>query len=133
MTEVPGVRRRVTYDRADIVAAAWEEFRKRARKGRSWKGCENCEPTRRDPKAEVFVHHVVSQRRLKRLARDRKLPEVRLLVLLTDPRDGMLVCDRCHQNHESRAEAIRRDNIPQPAWEFARELGLIDELLDEYR
>lgn len=132
MTDVPGVRPRVTYDRADAISAAWEAFRRRARKGRSWKGCENCPPARRDPNAELEVHHVISQRRLKRLARDKRLPRLRLLILLTDPRNTMLLCDRCHPGHESRMRRINSENVPQAAWEFARDLGLLDELLAEY-
>lgn len=102
------------------------------RGGAGWHGCEVCEPEKRDPNAWTEVHHVISQRRLKRYAQDNSLPTLRLLELLTDPRNSIVLCRPHHGNHTVRMNRIPLAKIPDAAWAFARELGLERELMQEY-
>ena len=112
---------------------AWQRFYDDARKMRkAWLGCEVCPPEKRDPNAWLEIHHVISQQRLKRLARDRKLPEMRKLDLLTDPRNSIVLCRECHHKHTIRHETLPLRSIPAAAWDFCRELGIKDELIKEY-
>jgi hypothetical protein len=127
------VRRRVEFDRPDAVSAAWESFWRRARRrARHWEGCEACPPERRDPGALVHVHHVIPQQRLKQYASEHHLDQRQLLELLTDARNGLVVCERCHHGDTSRMEPIRREAIHEEAWSFARDLGLEDYVKDRY-
>jgi hypothetical protein len=130
--ETPGVRQRIPYDRADAVAAAWERYYKASRKGKSWKGCVVCPPERRDPNAQTEVHHPIEQQRLKTYAKDKGIGYLRLLRLLTDDRNSMLVCQTCHHGHTSGMNPLPRRALSQPAWDFAAELGLTDELMEGY-
>ena len=129
-SDTPGVRR---TDRTpkDATRAAWDRYYNEARK-RAWKGCQACPPEQRNPKAWLEVHHVISQQRLKRLAVERKLPSVRRLDLLTDPRNSIVLCKECHHKHTVRFERLPLAVIPAAAWDFARENGLKDELIKEY-
>ena len=69
MNGTPGVRRR--EGPADAGRRSWDTFHKQARKrAKAWEGCEVCEESRRDPNAWTEVHHVISQKRLKKYARD---------------------------------------------------------------
>jgi 5-methylcytosine-specific restriction endonuclease McrA len=129
----PGVRK-IDRTPTDPVRAAWDRFYRESRKMRkAWKGCEACPPEKRDPNAWLEIHHIISQRRLKRLAVERKLPQMRKLDLLTDPRNSIVLCRDCHHRHTVAHEAIALDAIPRPAWEFADELGLRGEVMGEYR
>ena len=113
----------------------WERFVKAARKmrgGAGWQGCEVCPPEERDPNAWTEIHHVISQQRLKKYARENSLPAMRLLEILTDPRNSIVLCKRHHGNHTVRMERIPMSAIPDAAWEFAKELGLEEELIEEY-
>lgn len=133
MMATPGVRRRDDTPK-DPRRAAWDRFYREARKmRRAWLGCEVCPPEERDPNAWLEIHHVISQQRLKRLARDRKMPEMRKLDLLTDPRNSIVLCRPCHHRHTVRNETLPLSSIPPAAWDFARELGLKDELIKEYQ
>lgn len=131
--EPPGVRRIPEPD--DLTRRWWGRFVKAARRmrGAGWQGCEVCEEAERDPNAWTEVHHVIAQQRLKRYARENDLPAKSLLALLTDPRNSIVVCKRHHGNHTVRVEPIPMSAIPDAAWEFAKELGLEDEMLKEYR
>lgn len=111
----------------------WNRFYREARKlGKHWKGCHACPPGKRDPKALLQVHHVVSQRRLKRLAKDRKMTPLELLRLLTDPRNSMLVCETCHDRHTLRHTPLPRSAISEAAWEFIYDWHLEEEIMKEY-
>lgn len=111
----------------------WNRFYREARsRGKHWKGCAACPPRERDPKAILQVHHVISQQRLKRLAKDQHLPPLERLRLLTDPRNSMLLCEDCHSAHTNRAKKLPRRAVSNRAWDFAFELDLIEELMDEY-
>lgn len=127
------MRRRVHWDRADIVAQWWQRFHEESRRlGKHWEGCHNCTPEERDPNEPVDSHHVVSQADLKRIGRDRRWPKVRLLRVLTDPRNSMLVCARCHHQHTINFKPLRREALRPYAWDFARELGLVEKVRAEY-
>lgn len=132
MSEAPGVRRRGPK-RTDPVGAAWESYYEGAKRlRRSWRGCEVCPPTRRDPNAITQIHHIISQRRLKRYALDKRMDTHRRLELLTDKRNAIIVCEQCHHLHTTAMRPIPLNLIPPPAWEFVKELGLVDELITEY-
>jgi len=132
MTETPGVRK-ADNTPAEPSRAAWDRYYREAKKlRRSWKGCEVCPPAKRDPNAWLEIHHVISQRRLKRYSVERKLPEMRRLALLTDPRNSIVLCQACHHKHTVRHTPIPLITIPADAWDFAKELGLKDELIAEY-
>lgn len=118
----------------DARSQMWGSFRREARAaGRSWQGCAVCPPERRDPNAELDVHHVIPQQKLKAVARDRKVTKLTLLRWLTDPRNAILVCPTCHLGDTTRMEPIPRIAIPEPAWEYADELGLAGLVLERYR
>lgn len=132
MSEAPGVRKRGPK-RSDPVGAAWESYYNESKRlRRSWRGCEVCPPTQRDPNALTQVHHIISQRRLKRYALDEKLSQHERLNLLTDPRNSLVVCEKCHHLHTTALRPIPLSIIPKPAWEFVRQLGLVNELVEEY-
>jgi hypothetical protein len=129
----PGIRPRVRYERSDIISQLWENYRLEAlRLGHHWEGCHNCDPETRDPNVRLDVHHVVEQSRLKEIARREKWPRVRLLRVLTDPRDSMLVCPLCHHGHTSKNKRLWRESIRPYAWTFAAELGLTEEVRRNY-
>ena len=112
----------------------WEVFYRESRKRRrAWKGCEACPTERRDPKEITEVHHVLSQRRLKRYAVDQRLSVEERLELLTDPSNSMILCRACHHRHTVAFDPIRYSAIPEEAVAFARDLGLDHELREEYR
>lgn len=116
-------------------SAAWSRFFRNAlSRGRNWEGCKACPPERRNPKAKIEVHHVVSQQRIKRWCRERGIAKGSLaeLRLLTDDRNSVLVDEHCHYGHTYKLRPIPRDVIPDHAWEFIEELGLTAEILEEY-
>lgn len=76
---------------------------------------------------------MISQQRLKRYVRERKLPKLRLHELLTDHRNSIVLCKTCHSRHTHRQETVRLEALPAAAWQFATELDLDQELIDEYR
>lgn len=131
--EAPGVRQRVVFDRPDQKAAMWEAYYRDSRRGRSWKGCENCLPERADPEAHLDTHHVIEQQRLKTWAKDHGQSALATLRLITDPRNSMLVCGACHQGQTSRMRRIRLAAIRREAWDFIREVDLLDEVIEDYR
>jgi 5-methylcytosine-specific restriction endonuclease McrA len=57
------------------------------------------------------LHHVVYQQHVRRHGGD-----------LSDRRNFLPVCDRCHDRHHSRHTVIPFTAIPEPAREYAREL-----------
>lgn len=128
----PGVRR--IEPPSDPKRAAWDRFHNEARKLRKgWLGCEVCPPEKRDPEAITEVHHVISQRRLKLYAVENSLPDLRLLELLTDPRNSIVLCKECHSLHTLRFQRLPLSSIPKAAWDFATDQGLKDEMIAEYR
>lgn len=129
----PGVRR-ADHAPKEPSRAAWNRYYREARKLRkAWRGCEACPPERRDPNAWLEIHHVVSQRRIRRLAVEEKLSENRKLELLTDPRNSIILCQQCHHRHTVAHETLPLGVIPAAAWAFANELGLREEVIKEYR
>lgn len=114
-------------------SAAWTRYYREARRmGRAWLGCMACPPERRDPKAITEVHHVVSQRKLKDLYRH--LNPWKLLQILTDPRNSMILDESCHAAHIDGTQTGRlpRRAIPSYAWDFAAEHGLTEHVKEEY-
>jgi hypothetical protein len=72
----------------------------------------------------VEAHHVVSQRFLRDLARERGLYAA---ALLSDPRNRLVLCSgpfSCHARHEAAFRRVPRRLVPESAWEFASDLGL---------
>jgi hypothetical protein len=65
-------------------------------------------------------HHVIPQQRLERIARQRGVePE----TLLWDPRNGMLLCVRCHFDHEHGVRPIPHRVLTHIHLCFARDVG----------
>jgi hypothetical protein len=133
--KTPGEKGSLEQYSPKAESAMWHRFyRKALSRGRNWEGCQACPPERRDPKAKIEVDHVVSQQRIKRWCRERGIPKgsLRELELLTDDRNSMLLDEHCHAGKTLRMRPIPRDVIPGHAWEFIEELGLVDEILEEY-
>lgn len=65
-------------------------------------------------------HHVVSQHRLKRIARARGVAPADLLWA---PEVGLCVCERCHSHHELAFRRIPRRCLTEANLAFARALG----------
>lgn len=129
--KTPGEREAAPFP--SMKSQMWNRYYRVSRsRGKHWKGCAACPPRKRDPKVVVQVHHVISQQRLKRLAKDLKMSELDRLRLLTDPRNSMLVCDGCHEAHTRRMRRLPRRAVDSEAWEFAADWGLTEELMDEY-
>lgn len=89
-------------------------------------------PHERDPGEITEVHHVIRQQDLKAIARDRKWPTLRLLRVLTDPRNSMIACPRCHHGDTGRMKPIYRESIRPYVWEFIDELGLRQIAFERY-
>lgn len=75
----------------------------------------------------VQRHHVIAAQHLRRWARSQEWTKKerprRTQALLTDPRNLMAVCVACHMSHENYSRRMARAQVPDAAWEFARELG----------
>lgn len=122
-----GIGPLVKWERPDQIAAMWERYYREARRiGKHWEGCHACPPEERDPNVKVDVHHVVDQQRLKELAGREKWPTLRLLRLLTDPRNSMLLCARCHHLQTVRLRKLPLRAIRPPAWDYIREHDFTD-------
>jgi hypothetical protein len=57
---------------------------------------------------------------------------MRLEELLTDPRNTIVLCKEHHHLHTVKMKPVPLRLIPRGAWEFAREIGLLDEMKGEY-
>lgn len=112
------------WDKLDAAAhAEWKRKVTRLRCARcAARGREHDADNRRDP------HHILPARYLRRYVRGLRLPadEARVLLrsLLYDPRNGMCLCRKCHENHENASHSVLREMIPAKAWQFAEELGM---------
>ena len=105
----------------------WNRYwRESLRLGMNWKGCQACPPEKRDPEAVLQVNHVISKQRLKRFCKEHGQGPGYLLLLLTDPRNSMLVDERCHEGHTTGMRPIPREAIPSYAWEFEGEYLEVD-------
>jgi len=80
------------------------------RKGR----CEACGAA----SIRLEGHHVLPQSKIKRVMGSVAITQ------LTDLRNHLAVCIRCHARHTSRLEPIPRSALSADAWVFAEELGL---------
>lgn len=133
--KTPGEKEQLHNFSPTAQSAEWSRFFREARRlGKHWDGCHACPPERRVPKGIVEVHHVVSQQRLKRWCRERGIQKGALeeLMILTDARNSMILCESCHYLHTYRGRPISRKVIRLHAWEFIRERGLEEEILEEY-
>jgi hypothetical protein len=74
------------------------------------------------------AHHVLPAQRLRRYVRARKLPAEEAATLrrslLNDVRNGVSLCRRCHDRHESAHRRVPRELLPGRVEQFAVELGL---------
>jgi hypothetical protein len=73
--------------------------------------CRGC--GRRVPRG-LIPHHPLPKQHL----RKRKLYDV-----VWDPANGILLCETCHGNHESRAAVVPGDRLPARALEFVAARG----------
>lgn len=76
-------------------------------------------------------HHVVAKQEIKRVARSARWEFDREQDALWDVRNGMPLCSRCHQQHETAFRRVPRRLVPAAAVEFARELG-VEHVIDRY-
>jgi hypothetical protein len=108
-----------TWSRLD--SAARDEWRRQVVRG-------NCVMCGRADCRPLDPHHVVPAQRLRRYVKGLRLPPEEAATvrrrLLFDPRNGIPVGRRCHENHENGHARIPRLLLPSSAEEFARELGL---------
>lgn len=96
------------------MSEAWAEWAAETRrKGR----CEVCGGAP-EPGDRLEGHHVLPAAKIKRLVGRVSIP------LLTDLRNHLAVCHRCHARHTSRLEPIPRRVLSAAAFEFAAEVGL---------
>lgn len=65
-------------------------------------------------------HHVLPRQVIRREGRSLGL---RVRVLLADPRNLVPMHFDCHLAHENWAPRLTREQVPERAWQFARELG----------
>lgn len=62
---------------------------------------------------------------MRRFGQDRRFTGPEIQRLLWDPRNGMAVCERCHQKHELAVARIRLGQVPKEAFVFAQELDAL--------
>jgi hypothetical protein len=97
-----------------VRRSAWEEWAAETRrKGR----CEVCGEAPA-PGDRLEGHHVLPQQKIKRIVGSVSLER------LTDLRNHLACCKRCHDGHTSRLRPIPRHVLSATAFEFAAELGL---------
>lgn len=78
-------------------------------------------------------HHALRQQVIKREANRLGLFGENLIRALWDRRNRMPVCDPCHEGHHgSPPVRIPLSCVPESAYDFADELGLIGELERDY-
>jgi hypothetical protein len=73
-------------------------------------------------------HHVLAQTHLRKHARSECRPDKRAITnreaaLIADKRNMVPMCFDCHMSHENWSKRLTREQVPESAWEFARELG----------
>ena len=76
-------------------------------------------------------HHVVAKQEVKRVARSARWEFDQTQDALWDARNGMPLCSKCHQQHETAFKRVPRHLVPATALEFARELG-VEHVIDRY-
>lgn len=122
----------------------WEQYTKRmASAHHAWKlkvargRCVMCQARGVTVDAHSIhdAHHIVPARYIRRYVRSLRLdaPEAAKLLarLLYDPRNGLCLCRRDHDKHETGYTRVPRELIPSKAFQFARELKL-DYVIDRF-
>lgn len=82
-------------------------------------------------RTNIEGHHVIAKQEIKRVARSGRWEFDREQDALWDVRNGIPLCDRCHQRHETAFKRVPRHLIPPAAVAFADELG-VGYLIDRY-
>jgi hypothetical protein len=118
---------RVVWGRVEAEAhRAW--VRKITRRPCAVCAAESVEKAQASLHGRRDAHHVLPARYIRRYVRSLRLPAeeaFKLLVsLLYDPRNGICLCRRCHDKHETGFRRVPRALIPTKAVQFAREIGL---------
>lgn len=67
-------------------------------------------------------HHVISQRAIKDLAKELRWSNEKLQAVLWDRRNGVPLCSRCHERHESAYRRIPRYLLPSSVYRFVHEI-----------
>lgn len=76
-------------------------------------------------------HHVIAKQEIKRIARSGRWEFDREQDALWDVRNGIPLCDVCHQRHETAFKRVPRNVLPSAALDFAGEMG-VDHLIERY-
>lgn len=108
---VPADRQRI----ADLSETWWRTVTQTP-KG-AWRACMGCGALG----VRVEGHHTIKQQTIRREARSRKLD---VATWLWDPRNGIPLCERCHEKHTLAVQRVPGYLLPIRVWEFARDLGL---------
>lgn len=73
-------------------------------------------------KRRLQAHHAVPQQAVKSFAKTLRLSVEETQRILWDGRNGVPVCERCHERHTLAVERIPRVRLPLAAFAFARTL-----------
>lgn len=131
------LERRTPLSRGRWNRNAWEQFSARmASAHAAWKKkvtrsrCAMCAArgVEIDAHSTRDAHHILPARYIRRYVRSLQLPAedaAKLLrSLLYDHRNGLCLCRRCHDKHETGHTRVPRSLLPVKALQFARELRL---------
>jgi len=79
----------------------------------------------------IEAHHIIAKQTIKRLAKTNDWIWEREQSCVWDCRNGLPLCAKCHQNHETAFERVNRSLLSEDALDFADELGLLH-LIERY-
>jgi hypothetical protein len=95
--------------------------------------CQSCRKAAPEHQGDHFgghAHHVISQEELRKVARQRGIPEA---ILVWEPRNGLWLCHGCHQgHHHTGGDARLSRSVLHPSnLIFASDMGL-EHYIDRY-
>lgn len=76
-------------------------------------------------KAGIEGHHVLSQQWLRGIALDLRWAKETLERWRWDPRNGIALCQRCHQRHEVASRRVRIAELPYAVFAFVEDLDAL--------
>jgi 5-methylcytosine-specific restriction endonuclease McrA len=69
------------------------------------------------------AHHGLPKAAIEDFARSERLSQEERNRLLWDPRNGVALCQRCHERHTTAFSRLSRAKLPKRVWAFALELN----------